>query len=107
MSDILHANIFFFITSVAVVALAIMWVIILWYVIAILREVKVIVARVRKASEDIEHDFQALRASVKASGERVRSFGGIFTNFFLRMLERPARHAPRRPKREVENDDVL
>lgn len=107
MDDVLHANIFFFITSVAVVALAIMWVVILWYVIAILREVRVIVARVRKASEDLEGDFQALRASVKASGERVRSFGSVFTNFFLRMLEKPAPHAPRRAKKDVENDDVL
>lgn len=107
MNDVLHANIFFFITSVAVVALAIMWVVILWYVIAILREVKVIVERVRKASEDIEADLQALRASVKASGERVRSFGSVITNFFLHMLEKPARHAPRRAKKGVENDDML
>ena len=36
MDETLHANIFFFITSVAVVALTILWVVILCYVISFL-----------------------------------------------------------------------
>ena len=108
MNDILHANIFFFITSVAVVVLALMWVVILFYVIAILREVRAIVERICKVSGDIEEDLQALRASVRHGGARVRSLGGIAFEFLVRMLSRPPRRSQsRRSRTESEDDDLV
>lgn len=107
MSETLHANIFFFITSVAVIALTLLWVVILWQVIAILREVRAIAKRMRKASEDIEHDLELLRASVRAGGQRVRSLGSVTFDFLLRMLtSNPRRSAPRRPKSPTRDSDI-
>lgn len=96
MSDILQANIFFFITSVATIALAVLWVIISWYLIAILRDVHAIVTRARAASADLERDLRELRSSVRQSGERVRSLGGLLFDFFVRMLTKPARRSQKR-----------
>ncbi len=108
MNDILHANIFFIITAVAVVVLALFWIVILWYVIGIVREVRAVARRINKASEDIERDFGALRGHVLSGGERIRSLSGAFFDFLIRMLAspRPAPR-PRRPKRTTPPEDLV
>ena len=51
MSELVHADIFFFITAVAVVLLSTIFAVALVYIIVILRDVRAIVARMRRASE--------------------------------------------------------
>ena len=98
MNDILHANIFFIITSVVVVVLAVFWAIILWYVIGIVREVRSIARRLSTASENIEKDFNDFRMQVRAGGDRVRS---------LRLTAGSARSKKRPQKVDATQDDLV
>lgn len=101
MNDILHANIFFFITSVAVVALAIALLIVLYYVIAILREVRAITASVRKASDNLEQDVERFRQEVKKGGARLVNIANTFVSFAMgRLSKPPARRTSARKRPE-------
>ena len=64
MSEILQANIFFMITSVAVVFLTLFVCVILYHVIKILKSIRRIVDRVDEGSEIIAEDVSQLRAYV-------------------------------------------
>jgi hypothetical protein len=68
MNEVLHANIFFIIASVASVAFAIMVCIAMYYVIKILASVQAIVARVEEGSDVIAEDVAAMREFVKGGG---------------------------------------
>jgi uncharacterized membrane protein YcjF (UPF0283 family) len=109
MSDVLHANIFFFITSVAVVAVGLLLVVVLWYVISILREVREITRNVRRASEGLEADLNFLRSEVKSGAAKVGSLLSTAVSFALGRLTRPTRRPPRRKNGSsatVDNDSV-
>lgn len=64
MSEILQTNIFFVITSIAVVVFTIFVCVILYHVIRILRSIRKIVNRVEEGSEVIAEDVSQLRAYV-------------------------------------------
>jgi hypothetical protein len=81
MSDVLHANIFFFITAVSVVVVSGFVVVLLYYCVGIARDVRAIAAKVRKASDELEQDFEALRAQVKTEGVKVRGIIDLLIGF--------------------------
>ena len=64
MSEILQANIFFIITSIAVLVLTLFVCLILYHVVKILRSIRKIVDRVEEGSEVIAEDVSQLRAYV-------------------------------------------
>lgn len=68
MNEILHANIFFFITSVVTVLFGILGCIVLYYVIKILQSIRAIVSRIEAGSDMIAEDIQAARNFVAAGG---------------------------------------
>ena len=68
MSEVLQANIFFFIASAATVVFAIMVCIVLYYVIKILIAVRAIVERIEAGSDVIADDVSAMRDFVKSGG---------------------------------------
>ena len=68
MNDILHANIFFFITSVAVIVLTILIIVALYYIIGILRNARDISEQVRRGGEALADDLVELRSSIKKKG---------------------------------------
>lgn len=74
VTEIMHADIFFFITAIAVVVVGLGWVIALYYIILILREVYEIAKIVRSVSATVENDFGALREKIHGESARVRSF---------------------------------
>ncbi len=86
MSTLVQADIFFFITSVAVILLTLGVLVILYYIIGITRDLRDIVARVRKAGESIEQDFEALRANVREEGIKSKALVDIVLGFAMRKL---------------------
>jgi membrane protein implicated in regulation of membrane protease activity len=72
MNDILHANIFFFITSVAVVVLAILGAVALYYILGILKNIRNISDRAERGSEILAGDMEHLRENIKEEGMRFR-----------------------------------
>jgi hypothetical protein len=86
MTEIIHADIFFFITAIAVVVVSIGLLIALYYVIDILRDVRVVMKKVRKASDELEQDFEDLRANIKKEGVVVRTIFELAVRFITRQI---------------------
>lgn len=78
MNEVLHANIFFFIASVATVVFCILTCIILYQVIKITKSIRVIVERIEAGSEMIAEDIAHVRELVSNGGLMSRIMGFIF-----------------------------
>jgi hypothetical protein len=78
MSEVLQTNIFFVITSIAVVVLTILLCFVLYHVIGILKNVRDITDRVKRGSEQLAEDAQAVRTFVHEGiiGTARNFFGG-------------------------------
>ena len=103
MNDILHANIFFFITSIAVVVVTIPLFIVLWYLIGVMREVRQIVRKVHRASNELEKDLEHLRREFRAGSSKLASVLNAFVGYALGRLAKSPRPR-RRPLSEDETD---
>ncbi|KKW10953.1 MAG: hypothetical protein UY50_C0024G0043 [Parcubacteria group bacterium GW2011_GWA2_49_9] len=68
METFIKADIFFFITSIAVILITVGVIVILYYLIKILKNVTSISDRIEEGSRALEEDFTTLRQKVK-SGE--------------------------------------
>lgn len=68
MNELLHADIFFFVTTIAVILIAVGVIVALYYVIKILRNVSSVSDRLEEGSKAIEEDLHDLRIRVKAGG---------------------------------------
>lgn len=77
MTEVLHANIFFFIASVGVIIFVILVSIALYQVVKILKAVRRIVDRVEEGSETIAEDVSQLRSYV-VSGSLFSQIIGFF-----------------------------
>lgn len=64
MSEVLHANIFFFISSVATVLFTVLLCVALYHIIKILKSIRTIVERVEEGSEVIAEDIEHIRSFV-------------------------------------------
>lgn len=95
MNEILHANIFFIIASVATVCFCILVSIALYHVIKILQLVRAVLERIEAGSEVLAEDLA-----------QVRSFfaeGGFFSRFFSGFMPGNKERKSRR-KRKVDAD---
>lgn len=63
MTEVLHANIFFIITSIAVVLFTLLVCVLLYHLIKIVRAIRRIVDRVEAGSEVLADDIENIRAS--------------------------------------------
>jgi hypothetical protein len=86
MNELVHADIFFFITAVAVMLVSTILAVALVYVIFILRDVRAIVARMRRASESIESDLTMLRQEVMQENMKARALIAVVLSFITRRL---------------------
>lgn len=96
MSEILQANIFFIITSVAVVVFTLFVCVILFHVIKILKSIRKIVNRVEEGSEVIAEDVSQLRSYVMD--------GSLISQIMSFFVGKPEKKAPRR-KNDITNDE--
>lgn len=96
MADVLHADVFFFISSIATIIITVALSIALYYAIRILRDLKEVTEKIREASGELEKDFESLRASVKDEGLRVRTIVELVLAFVARQFRKPrAKRAPK------------
>ncbi len=93
MSEILQANIFFFITGIAVILFTLLVCIAVYQVIKILKSVRRIVERVEQGSEMLAEDVENLRSYVM-EGSLVSQLIGFFmgTGRTGRKKRRSSRH---------------
>jgi hypothetical protein len=90
MTEVVHADVFFFITAVAVVVLSVLAAVLLYYAIGIAREVRTVVVQVRKASDDLSRDLDVLRSSLAQEGRKGRAIVDLALGFITRRLQPPA-----------------
>jgi hypothetical protein len=74
MNEILHANIFFVIASIASVIFCILTSIILYHVMKIMRSIRSIIERIEAGSEVIAEDFAHVRELIAGGGILSRAF---------------------------------
>lgn len=79
----IHADIFFFITSISVILLTILLIIIFAYVVKITQSVSYIVNKIKRESDNVAEDIADLREKVKEEGVKVSAFWKYVTGFFL------------------------
>lgn len=98
MSDLIHADIFFFITSISVVVLSLFVAAALYYVVKILRDLQAVSAKIRKASDELEEDFEHLRSAMKGEGLKVKTIFDLFLEFITLKFRGGARRKARAKK---------
>ena len=84
MENIIKADIFFFITSVAVAIFIVGMIIVMIYVIRILNDMKRISKTILKESDKLANDMDSLRGAIKSEGAKARTIA----NFFLKLFSR-------------------
>ena len=82
MQTLIHADIFFFVTTIAVVIIAVGTFIALAYVIKILRNVSDVSKKVRDESEEIVNDVHEMRHSIKKEGLRLKFIKSFLVRLF-------------------------
>ena len=95
MNEILHANIFFIISSVATVIFCILVSLVLYQVWKITKMIRQIVERIEEASELVAEDVAHVRQFVKN--------GGLFTRILSFIMG--AQMARKKKRADVEEDD--
>jgi len=75
MSEVLQANIFFFITSIAVIVCTFLISILLFNLIKIAKSIRRIIARIEEGSEAIADDIDNLRVYITEESPLARFFG--------------------------------
>ena len=68
MTELVHADIFFIVTTVAVVLLTVFWAVFLYYVIGIVRDIRAIVSEVRSASDTVASSVERVWHKVSGRG---------------------------------------
>ncbi len=84
MGNIVHADIFFLITSIAVVCLTICLIVVTVFLVRILRDVKHISETVDEESTKIAGDIEKVRLTANAQVEKLKMFGALIPRFFTR-----------------------
>jgi len=101
MANIIHADIFFFVTTIAVVALSIALLIALFYIIRILRTMKEVSDLIKIESQHVAGDVEQLRATIKNSGF---SMGSVYHFFKQLMHARTSKFKSKVKKTDLEED---
>ena len=92
MNEVLHANIFFVIASVATVIFFIVVTLVVYQIFKIVKIVRSILERVESASEVVAQDITDIRASLKN--------GGLFSRIFSFILGAAGDKARRKRSRK-------
>ena len=93
MDEVLHANIFFFITGIAVIVFTLLLSVALYHLIKILKTVRRIADRVEEGTMTIADDIEQLRTYVVEESFLARFLGGM-----RKRTETPGRHCAARSR---------
>ncbi len=99
MSDVLQTNIFFLITSIAIVFVTILVGVVLFYVVMILKDIKEMSEKVKKGMSFLERDFLSFHKVIKKGGTRLQDILSMFGGRFM-SSERKKRSTKKKEKEE-------
>jgi uncharacterized protein YoxC len=81
MNTLIHADIFFFVTTIAVVIVALAVAVVLFYSIKILKNVREISEAIKDETNLIREDIQAARENVRREGFKLKHLASFFSGF--------------------------
>lgn len=84
MTTLIHADVFFFVTAVAIIIFTAIAVIATLYIISILRDIKHISKRIRTESDEVLGDIKILRDHIYEEGFKVGMVTKLLSKFFRR-----------------------
>ncbi|MEK7487804.1 MAG: hypothetical protein AAB598_00580 [Patescibacteria group bacterium] len=84
METLIHADIFFFITSIFVIFLTVGFGVALVYIIPILKDMRHLSALARDEGDKLTQDIDDLRSAVKEEGIKAKSILDYFLALFMR-----------------------
>ena len=82
METLIHADIFFFITTIWVVIISAIFVVILWHVAFIVSDLRHISRKFREGSEALSQDLNDLRNVIRTEGANVKPIFKYFKGLF-------------------------
>src|SRR3989344_670672 len=100
MSEVLQANIFFLITSIAVVVVTILVGVALFYFVLILRNIRDISFKIKQGSDVLSQDLAEFRSVVKQEGTKAKHIVNFFADSFKQKSG-----ATSRKKKEKESEE--
>ncbi len=103
MDLVLQTNIFFYITSAAVIVVTVLVCIVLYYLAGILRDVRDVTSRIRQGTEKVSEDLESLRSEVRQGGAHLRAVAVYFARRAGFMPKHKAPRARSRSKNEEES----
>lgn len=80
-SSFIHADIFFYITSISVVVLSVLLVALLYYFVRIAMNLEHTSKRIREEGDNIIDDVSIIRESLEQQGGRIMSMFKLFAGF--------------------------
>jgi hypothetical protein len=84
MNTLIHADIFFFVTTIAVIIVTLLLIVVFIYLIRVLRQVEEIGKEIKSEAVLIREDIKDLRGSVRREGFKIQSFMDFFKKLFIR-----------------------
>lgn len=82
MNNLIKSDVFFFITSIAVVVIGILLTVLIVYLIKVSRDIKYISQKAKTEADNIIQDVSQLRTNLKEQGGIIKNLAGIFTRFY-------------------------
>jgi predicted Holliday junction resolvase-like endonuclease len=79
MNSLLKSDIFFFITSVAVVLLTVLLCILVFYLIKVSKDIKYISQKAKSEADNVLNDISELREGVKQQGQNLKNILNFFS----------------------------
>ena len=87
MTSLVHADIFFFVTTIAVVVVGILCVIVLIYIIRILHRAHEIAAEIRSEAALLREDIREMRAMVRGEVSGWKKMAGMVRGIFSNKIK--------------------
>jgi len=88
MVELIHADIFFFITTISIVVVSVGLLIVLFFVIRILNNISSVSKRFREEGEEIITDLHLLRTDLKKGGSQFKHFFRFLKSFLPKTVEK-------------------
>ena len=82
METLIHADIFFFITTIWVIIISAILVVILWNVAFIVNDLRHISKKIREGSETLSQDLHDLHTIIRTEGAGIKPIWKYFKNLF-------------------------
>ena len=88
METLAKSDVFFLITTIAVVLVTLVIVVAAVYIVKILNDIKYIAGRVKNESDNLSEDISDLRNHFKSKGLKLAGLAGIATGMIKRHLKK-------------------